>query len=171
MAAPSAASKLLTRASALQRAAACRQRGESVVFTNGCFDVLHAGHVHYLQAAREAGDVLFVGLNSDASVRTFKDHGRPLNGQEDRAAVLAALGCVDGVILFDTPDPLDLITTLAPDVLVKGADWPEAEIVGADEVKAYGGRVIRIDLKPGRSTSLLIQRILERYAPPEGAVS
>ncbi len=171
MAAPSAASKYLTREEAVRRAAAFRRRGESVVFTNGCFDVLHAGHVHYLQAAREAGDVLFVGLNSDASVRAIKDHGRPLNGQEDRAAVLAALYCVDGIILFDAPDPLDLIVALAPDVLVKGADWPEAEIVGADEVKARGGRVVRMALKPERSTSILIRRILERYAHQQGAAT
>ncbi len=171
MAAPPGATKNLTREDAARQAADCRRRGETVVFTNGCFDILHAGHVHYLQAAREAGDVLFVGLNSDASVRAIKDHGRPLNGQEDRAAVLAALGCVDGVILFDAPDPLELITALAPDVLVKGADWPEAEIVGADAIKARGGRVIRIALKPERSTSILIRRILERYAPQEGAAT
>ncbi len=171
MAAPPGATKNLTCEDAARQAADCRRRGETVVFTNGCFDILHAGHVHYLQAARAAGDVLFVGLNSDASMRAIKDHGRPLNGQADRASVLAALTCVDGVILFNAPDPLDLITTIAPDVLVKGADWPAKEIVGADTVKARGGRVIRIDLLPERSTSRLIRRVLDRYGAQRGSAS
>ncbi len=171
MAALPEATKHRTREDAVQRATACRRRGETVVFTNGCFDILHAGHVHYLQTARAAGDVLLVGLNSDASVRAIKDHGRPLNRQEDRASVLAALTCVDAVILFDAPDPLDLITAIAPDVLIKGADWPEGEIVGADTVKARGGRVIRVDLLPERSTSNLIRRVLDRYGTHRGPVS
>ena len=155
--------KLLTRDQAVHRAAACRRQGKTVVFTNGCFDILHAGHVHYLQAARAAGDTLFVGLNSDASVRTIKDAGRPLNDQAERAIVLAALGCVDVVTFFDAPTPLDLITAIAPDVLVKGADWAEADIVGADDVKVGGGRVLRIELLPERSTTMLIRLILDRY--------
>ncbi|MBL0714346.1 MAG: D-glycero-beta-D-manno-heptose 1-phosphate adenylyltransferase [Desulfosarcina sp.] len=158
-------SKILSRVEAGRRVAEYRRRGAAVVFTNGCFDLLHVGHVQYLQAARAAGDVLFVGLNTDVSVRAIKDLGRPLNHQDDRAAVLAALSCVDGIILFDEPDPQALITALAPDVLVKGADWAEAAIVGADFVKARGGRVIRIDLIPDISTSALIQRILDRYGP------
>lgn len=160
--------KHLTREEAVHRAAACRQRGESVVFTNGCFDLLHAGHVYYLRKARAAGDILLVGLNSDASVRAIKDHGRPLNGEDDRLAVLAALTCVDGIILFDAPDPLDLITALTPDVLVKGADWPEAQIIGADVVKARGGKVLRIEHQPALSTSILIRRVLDRYAKRRG---
>ncbi|MDJ0886962.1 MAG: D-glycero-beta-D-manno-heptose 1-phosphate adenylyltransferase [Desulfobacterales bacterium] len=163
--------KLLTRAEAVDRAADCRRQGKTVVFTNGCFDILHAGHVHYLQAARAAGDALFVGLNSDASVRTIKDAGRPLNPEADRASVLAALDCVDVVTFFDAPDPLDLITAVAPDVLVKGADWAEADIVGADGVKTRGGRVLRIDLLPERSTTILIRRILDRYGAQEGAIA
>lgn len=171
MTAPQGLTKHMTPEEAAQRAAACRRRGETVVFTNGCFDLLHAGHVRYLQAARAAGDVLFVGLNSDTSVRVVKGRERPLNRQDDRVAVLAALSCVDGVILFDAPDPLDLITALAPDVLVKGADWPEAEIVGAADVKSRGGRVIRVELQPDLSTSLLIRRVLDRYRNQPGAAS
>ncbi len=155
--------KLLTAEEAVCQAAECRRQGKTVVFTNGCFDILHAGHAHYLQAARAAGEALFVGLNSDASVRAIKDAGRPLNDQTDRASVLAALACVDVIILFDDPDPLELIKAIAPDVLVKGADWSEADIVGADETKARGGRVLRIDLLPERSTTALIRRVLERY--------
>ena len=162
--------KLLTRTEAVRRAADYRRQGQCVVFTNGCFDILHAGHVHYLQAARAAGDALFVGLNSDASIRSIKDAGRPLNSQADRARVLAALACVDVVTCFDAPDPLELITAIAPDVLVKGADWAEADIVGADSVKAAGGRVRRIDLLPERSTTALIRRILDRYGNQEGSV-
>ena len=155
--------KCLTLAEAGKRAAACRQQGLTVVFTNGCFDLLHAGHVHYLQAARTAGDVLFVGLNSDVSVQAIKDPGRPLNGQDHRATVLAGLACVDVIILFDEPDPLKVIESVAPDVLVKGADWPETAIIGADFVKARGGRVLRVPLEPELSTTALIQRVLERY--------
>jgi rfaE bifunctional protein nucleotidyltransferase chain/domain len=160
--------KRLTPEAAARRAAACRERGETVVFTNGCFDLLHAGHVGYLRAARAAGDVLLVGLNSDTSVRSIKGPGRPLNREEDRLEVLAALACVDGVIVFEAPDPLDLITALAPDVLVKGADWPEAEIIGAAAVKQRGGRVVRVALHPALSTSILIRRILKRYGGQPG---
>lgn len=156
-------SKRLTCEEAVRRADACRRQGQAVVFTNGCFDLLHAGHVGYLQAARTAGDVLFVGLNSDTSVRTIKGRGRPLNGEDDRVAVLSALACVDGIILFNAPDPLDLIVALKPDVLVKGADWPEAEIIGADNVKQRGGQVVRVALQSDLSTSILIQRILKLY--------
>ncbi len=163
MVATSQSSKCLTRAEAGQRAAACRRQGQTVVFTNGCFDLLHAGHVHYLQAARAAGDVLFVGLNSDVSVQAIKDPGRPLNGQVHRSAVLAGLACVDVIILFDEPDPLRLIESIAPDVLVKGADWPETAIIGADVVKARGGRVLRVALEPELSTTTLIRRVLKRY--------
>ncbi len=155
--------KRLALKEAALRADACRQRGQTVVFTNGCFDLLHAGHVGYLQAARAAGDVLFVGLNSDTSVRAIKGRGRPLNCENDRLAVLSALTCVDGIILFDAPNPLDLITAIRPDVLVKGADWSEAEIIGADEVRQRGGQVVRAALKPDLSTSILIRRVLKRY--------
>ena len=139
-----------------------------IVFTNGCFDILHAGHVRYLRAARAEGDVLVIGLNSDRSVAAIKGPGRPVVSQADRAEVLAALECVGYVILFDEPDPLRLIRALRPDVLVKGADWNTADIVGADVVTAGGGTVVRVPLVPGASTSHIIDRILRRYGRRTG---
>lgn len=136
-----------------------RAIGRRTVFTNGCFDILHAGHVTYLEAARRHGDCLVVGLNSDASIRRIKGPSRPVNSQEDRARVLAALGCVDHLVIFDEDTPHALISALVPDVLVKGADWSEENIVGAAEVKAAGGRVITIPLVSDRSTTGLIDRI------------
>lgn len=145
-----------------------RTRGAAIVFTNGCFDLIHAGHVRYLTAARALGDRLVVGVNSDASVRTIKGDRRPIVTADQRVEVLAALACVDYVTVFDEPDPAALIRTLRPDVLVKGADWSEDEIIGADEVIARGGRVARIDLVPGISTSEIIRRVLAAYgdSPP-----
>ena len=143
--------------------AAARREGRRTAFTNGCFDILHAGHVRYLTAARATADMLVVGLNSDASVRRIKGPLRPINPQILRAEVLAGLSCVDLVVLFDAPDPLDLIRHLSPEVLVKGADWPEDRIVGADWVRAQGGRVERIELVADISTSALIRTIQERY--------
>ncbi len=137
-----------------------RRSGKKIVFTNGCFDLLHAGHVRYLRQARAEGDLLVVGLNSDRSVRELKGEGRPLVGQEDRAELLAALEMVDYVVIFDEPTPRDLIKTLRPRVLVKGGDWKREEIAGADEVEADGGKVITVPLVPGRSTSGLIGRIV-----------
>ena len=142
---------------------AARRAGQRVAFTNGCFDILHAGHVRYLAAARATCDMLVVGLNSDVSVRAIKGTRRPLNPEALRAEVLAGLSCVDCVVLFDEPDPLALIEALQPDVLVKGADWAEDRIIGADVVKKRGGRVERIDLVPDISTTALIDRIRERY--------
>jgi len=142
---------------------AARRAGQRVAFTNGCFDILHAGHVRYLKAARATSDMLVVGLNSDVSVRAIKGTRRPLNPEALRAEVLAGLSCVDCVVLFDEPDPLALIEALQPDVLVKGADWAEDRIIGADVVKKRGGRVARIDLVPDISTTALIDRIRERY--------
>jgi D-beta-D-heptose 7-phosphate kinase/D-beta-D-heptose 1-phosphate adenosyltransferase len=147
----------------MKRVQKARQAGQRIAFTNGCFDILHAGHVRYLTAARAAADILVVGLNSDASVRIIKGDRRPLNPETLRAEVLAGLRCVDCVVLFEEPDPLALIQALQPDVLVKGADWAEDRIIGADLVKQRGGRVERIDLVPDISTSALIDRIRERY--------
>jgi D-glycero-beta-D-manno-heptose 1-phosphate adenylyltransferase len=138
--------------------------GRRTVFTNGCFDLLHLGHVRYLEEARSLGDFLVVGVNTDRSVSRIKGPLRPVTSQEERIEVLAALHCVDYVTLFDTPDPLPLIVALQPDVLVKGADWAEDEIVGADVVLAKGGRVVRIPLIPNASTSAIIDKILERFA-------
>lgn len=136
-----------------------RAKGERVVFTNGCFDLLHPGHVRYLEAARALGDLLVVGLNSDRSVTTSKGAGRPILRAAERAEVLAALAAVDHVIVFDQDTPRDLIAAVLPDVLAKGADWALEDIVGRAEVEAAGGRVARIDVVPGLSTSELIRRI------------
>ena len=136
-----------------------RTAGERIVFTNGCFDLLHPGHVRFLEAARALGDVLVVGLNDDDSVRRLKGPGRPVLRLAERAEVLAALAAVDHVVAFAEDTPLRLIELLAPDVLVKGADWGPDEIVGRDTVRRGGGRVERIDLVPGISTTELIRRI------------
>ncbi len=144
-----------------------RQAHKRVVFTNGCFDIMHAGHVSYLQTARNQGDQLVVGLNSDRSVRRIKGASRPILDQDMRARVLEALACVDYITLFDDPDPLQLILALKPDVLVKGADWEEDRIVGAREVRDTGGDVVRVPLVPGISTSEIIRRILEKNTLPE----
>ncbi|HUT54690.1 MAG TPA: D-glycero-beta-D-manno-heptose 1-phosphate adenylyltransferase [bacterium] len=157
--------KIKSLAEAARLRARARAQGKTVVFTNGCFDILHAGHVDYLEAARAKGDLLIVGLNSDASMRRIKGGQRPLNPAADRAAVLAGLAAVDAVVEFGEDDPLALIESLVPDVLVKGADWGEGEIIGAEAVKAAGGKVERIELTAGRSTTELIRIIVERYGP------
>ena len=136
-----------------------RARGAKVVFTNGCFDLLHRGHVEYLKEAREFGDLLIVGLNSDGSVRRLKGKGRPYVPEEDRAAVLSALECVDYVCVFDEDTPLRLIQELRPAVLVKGKDYEPADVVGAEEVKGWGGEVRLVDLVPHRSTTEMAERI------------
>ena len=140
-----------------------RQAGKRIVFTNGCFDILHIGHVRYLQSAKAEGDLLVVGLNSDRSVHIIKGEKRPVIGEQQRAEVLASVGFVDYIILFNEPDPYTLIATIAPDVLVKGADWAEEQIVGADVVKAGGGRVVRVPVVPDVSTSQIIEDIIRKY--------
>jgi len=152
-----------------------RRAGSVVVFTNGCFDVLHRGHVHLLERARALGDVLVVGVNADASVRAVKGPDRPLVAQGDRAAVLASLAAVDAVTIFDEPTPARLIQALEPDVLVKGGDWPVEQIVGAGDVTRRGGRVLSLPLLPGYSTTGIVERVLAAHrraaAPAAGAVS
>lgn len=138
-----------------------RAGGARVVFTNGCFDLVHAGHVRYLTAARALGDLLVVGLNDDASVRRLKGPSRPIVPVAERAEVLAGLAAVDHVVTFAEDTPLALVRTIRPDVLVKGADWAEDAIVGAEEVRRRGGRVERVDLVPGISTSEIVRRIKE----------
>jgi len=138
-------------------------RGGRSVFTNGCFDLLHIGHVRYLEKARTFGDALIVGLNSDKSVRFIKDPRRPITPQRERAEILAALGCVDYVVLFDEPDPKSLITALLPDVLVKGGDWPKDQIIGNDIVQARGGKVITLPVVPHISTTNIINSIIKKY--------
>jgi rfaE bifunctional protein nucleotidyltransferase chain/domain len=156
-------SKIIELQALTDRTRVLQQAGRRLVFTNGCFDLLHVGHVRYLKAACQQGDLLVIGLNSDRSVRRIKGEKRPIVPQAQRAEVLAALDCVDYIILFDAPDPLHLIETLQPDVLVKGADWAEKDIVGADVVRRKGGDVVRVRLAPDVSTSLLIGRIVDRY--------
>jgi len=140
-----------------------RTQGKKVVFTNGTFDIIHRGHVEYLAMAKRLGDVLVVGLNSDASVRRIKGNGRPINRSADRAAVLVALASVDYVCVFGQNTPERIISQVLPDVLVKGADWKIGEIVGNDIVKRHGGTVKALRLTPGRSTSNMIERILNTF--------
>jgi rfaE bifunctional protein nucleotidyltransferase chain/domain len=135
-----------------------RASGRTIAFTNGVFDILHPGHLRYLQAARSHGDLLIIGLNSDASVRRNKGPSRPINPQDERAEVLAALECVDAVSVFDADTPADIIRRVQPDVLVKGADWPADQIVGRDTVEARGGRVILEPVEQGYSTSWIIEK-------------
>jgi rfaE bifunctional protein nucleotidyltransferase chain/domain len=161
------AAKLLSPETLLAQLA--RPRGERVVFTNGVFDVLHRGHVDYLARARALGDLLVVGVNSDASARRLgKGPDRPVNPLEDRAFVLAGLEAVDAVTWFDDDTPRALIAALLPDVLVKGGDYTRDTIVGADEVEAAGGRVEVIPLVPGRSTSAFLQRVRQREGEADG---
>lgn len=156
-------SKICTRAELTRRVQSLREQGRSIVFTNGCFDLIHVGHVRYLADARREGDVLVVGVNSDASVRTIKPHNRPIIPEDQRAEVLAALECIDLVTIFDEPDPELLIRAILPDVLVKGADWQIDRIIGADIVSENGGRVERIRLAPGVSTTAIIEKIIALY--------
>jgi len=136
-----------------------RASGKTIVFTNGVFDLLHIGHLRYLQEAKRLGDALLVGVNSDRSVRFLKGSGRPITAEEERAEVLAALTCVDGVVIFDEETPRDLIQAIQPDVLVKGSDWAEDAIVGRDIVEARGGRVVRVAIQPGHSTTGIVEKI------------
>ncbi len=153
-------SRLFSRERLLVRfGRAARAPGERVVFTNGVFDILHRGHVEYLYAARALGDALVVGLNTDASVRRLKGPERPLNPEQDRALVLAALACIDAVTLFDEDTPLALISALLPDVLVKGGDYRPDDVVGRAQGEAAGGRLVLIPFVEGRSTTALVDRI------------
>ncbi len=136
-----------------------RRAGRTVVFTNGCFDLLHAGHVRLLEQARAQGDVLIVGLNGDESVRRLKGPDRPILPEHERAETLGALESVDRVVIYATDTPAETIAALVPDVLVKGADWGPGTIVGADVVEAAGGRVVRIELVPDHSTTAIVQRV------------
>jgi rfaE bifunctional protein nucleotidyltransferase chain/domain len=143
---------------------AARQEGRRVVFTNGCFDLIHRGHVRYLEQARDLGEMLVVGINSDLSVRRIKGPSRPVVSQEERSEILAALHCVDIVVIFAEPDPLAIIEQLRPDVLAKGADWPRERIIGADFVESLGGRVVQVPLVEGVSSTDIINRVLACYS-------
>ncbi len=155
------AEKILERGALLERRRQWQRAGKRVVFTNGCFDLLHAAHVRLLEQARALGEVLVVGINSDRSVRELKGESRPLVPEAERAEVLAALAVVDAVTVFDEATPRELIAALLPDVLVKGGDWG-ANIVGKEEVTAAGGRVVSLPYERGYSTSELIERIAGR---------
>jgi rfaE bifunctional protein nucleotidyltransferase chain/domain len=149
----------VTIAEAAQFVAGVRARGGKVVFTNGVFDILHPGHVRYLQEARTLGDALIVGINSDRSARANKGPERPITPEAERAEVLSALDCVDAVAIFDEDTPAEIVRRIQPDVLVKGADWGPDNIVGRDTVEARGGTVVRMELSPGYSTTELIRKI------------
>jgi D-glycero-beta-D-manno-heptose 1-phosphate adenylyltransferase len=141
-----------------------REDGKKLVFTNGCFDILHIGHVRYLNQARAMGDALIVGINSDHSVREIKGPSRPIVSEEERAEVVASLACVDYTFIFDDPTPKGIVEAIVPDVLVKGADWDISRIVGRDTVEGAGGMVLNIPVVEGSSTTEIIQRVIERFA-------
>lgn len=153
---------VLTLQELIVRFAKEKRNGKRVVFTNGCFDLLHPGHIHSLEAARNLGDLLIVGINSDESVRTLKGPGRPLIPEQERAEILASLECVDGVVVFDELTPREVIAALLPDILVKGSDWPGNQIVGREEVESAGGKVLLIDNVPGYSTTDIVDKIRSR---------
>jgi rfaE bifunctional protein nucleotidyltransferase chain/domain len=155
-----------TPGSAVARVAARRAAGQTIVFTNGVFDLLHPGHIRYLQRARRLGDALIVGVNSDRSVRRNKGPLRPVTPEAERAEILSALDCVDAVVIFDEDTPHAIIAALQPDVLVKGSDWAEDAIVGRDIVEARGGRVVRVEIEPGYSTSRIIEKVRIGGLPP-----
>jgi rfaE bifunctional protein nucleotidyltransferase chain/domain len=152
---------ILTLEEAIVRFGREKRNGRRIVFTNGCFDLLHPGHIGSLEQARALGDALIVGLNSDPSVRRLKGEGRPVLPERERAEILAALECVDAVVIFDELTPREVIARLLPDVLVKGGDWPGDQIVGREEVEAAGGRVVSIPVVPGYSTTEILRKIRE----------
>ena len=153
--------EILTLDEAILRFGREKRSGRCIVFTNGCFDLLHPGHIGSLEQARALGDALIVGLNSDASVRKLKGAGRPVLPERERAEILAALECVDAVVIFDDLTPREVIARLLPDILVKGGDWPGDQIVGREEVEAAGGRVVSVPVVPGYSTTEILRKIRE----------
>lgn len=155
--------KIKTIAELKKIVARLKSRGKRIIFTNGCFDLLHYGHVKYLEEARKKGDILIVGVNSDSSIKRIKGNKRPLVKQTDRISTLAALESVDYAVIFNEETPLRLIEQLAPDLLVKGSDWDKSNIVGADSVIARGGKVVTVKLLKGRSTTGLIKKIAETF--------
>jgi len=155
--------KIVSLSSLKCKVARLKRDGKRIVFTNGCFDILHYGHTKYLQDARAKGDCLIVAVNSDSSIKKIKTENRPVVGESDRLKVVAALGCVDFVVLFKEDNPLKVIMALKPDILVKGSDWRKKRIVGADFVEGYGGKVLTINLVKGRSTSAIIEKIIRDF--------
>lgn len=155
--------KILDREILKEKLDSLRKEGKKIAFTNGCFDILHVGHVRYLREARKTADVLVLALNSDSSVRSIKGEKRPLVSEEERAEILAALEFIDFVTVFPELTPLELITYLKPDILIKGGDWPEDKVVGRDDVKKWGGRVILIPEIKGKSTTNIVEKIKNVY--------
>jgi len=155
--------KILDRQILKEKLDALRKDGKKIAFTNGCFDILHVGHVRYLREAKKTADVLVLALNSDFSVRSIKGEKRPLVREEERAEILASLEFVDFVTIFEELTPQELIVYLKPDVLIKGGDWPEDKVVGRDDVKKWGGRVVLIPEVKGKSTTNIVEKIKEVY--------
>jgi D-beta-D-heptose 7-phosphate kinase/D-beta-D-heptose 1-phosphate adenosyltransferase len=157
--------KILQREALKDKLEELRKEGKKIAFTNGCFDILHVGHVRYLREAKKTADILVLALNSDSSVRSIKGETRPLVGENERAEVLAALEFIDFVTIFPELTPLELINFLKPDVLIKGGDWPEEKVVGRDEVRKWGGRVAIIPEVEGKSTTNIVEKIKNLYCP------
>lgn len=155
--------KILARKDLKVKIDAARKAGKKIIFTNGCFDIIHAGHTHYLAQAKALGDLLVVAVNSDASVRGIKGEKRPLVPENERAEVIAALSCVDFVVIFEEPDPQALVDLLRPDVLVKGGDWREEDVIGRESVASWGGKVVIIPQKKGLSTTNIVEKIKAVY--------
>ena len=155
--------KILERNDLKDKLEELRKKGKKIAFTNGCFDILHVGHVRYLREAKKTADVLVLALNSDSSVRSLKGEKRPLMNEKERAEILAALECIDFVTIFQELTPLELINYLKPDILIKGGDWPEEKVVGREEIKKWGGRVAIIPEVEGKSTTNIVEKIKKLY--------
>lgn len=154
-----AQSRIVTQQQVRELVDRLRSGGQRIVFTNGVFDLIHPGHIRYLQAARALGDALIVGVNSDESVRRNKGPERPINPEQERAEIVAGLACVTAAVIFDDDTPAEIIRLVQPDILVKGADWPADQIVGRDTVEARGGRVVRVPVEEGFSTTAIVERV------------
>ena len=157
--------RILSRVELKKEVEKLKQAGKKIVFTNGCFDILHTGHTRYLREARKLGDVLVLGLNSDDSIRSIKGEKRPLVPATERAEILAALDFIDFITIFDELTPLNVIKFLKPDILIKGGDWPEEKVVGREEVKKWKGKVVIIPEVQGKSTTNIVEKILQVYGP------
>ncbi|MGD0278749.1 MAG: D-glycero-beta-D-manno-heptose 1-phosphate adenylyltransferase [Smithella sp.] len=155
--------KILERNALQNKLEELRKKGKKIAFTNGCFDILHVGHVRYLREAKKTADVLVLALNSDSSVRSIKGEKRPLMNEEERAEILASLEFIDFITIFPELTPLELINCLKPDILIKGGDWPEEKVVGREEVKKWGGRVAIIPEIEGKSTTNIVEKIKKLY--------
>jgi D-beta-D-heptose 7-phosphate kinase/D-beta-D-heptose 1-phosphate adenosyltransferase len=155
--------KILERTALKDKLEELRKKGKKIAFTNGCFDILHVGHVRYLREAKKTADVLVLAINSDSSIRSIKGEKRPLMNEKERAEILAALECIDFVTIFHELTPLELINYLKPDILIKGGDWPEEKVVGREEIKKWGGRVAIIPEVEGKSTTNIVEKIKKLY--------